>query len=378
MIIAGEASGDMHGAKLAQAIKNHSSNAFLFGVGGNAMHTEGVRLIVNAGTLSVVGITEVLSRLPTIYRAMTTVKKALSKRKPDLLILIDFPDFNFHVAAAAKNLGIPVLYYISPQIWAWRQNRVHKIKRLVDHMAVILPFEAAFYRKHHVPVTFVGHPLLDGNIPAPDRLPATTHMEEPVIGLIPGSREKEVTTLLPVMLQASKIIKRTQPNSRFLVSCAESINSDLVSTIVSQYAPTLEIEIVSGSIGRVFKQSQMVVAASGTVTLEAALYGMPTVIIYKVSPLSYWIGKRLIKVKHIGIANLIAKKELQPELIQDDASPQAIAAKVTGMINNPERLKKNKKELLGLRDLLGGTGASDRVAGIALDLIRRPVFRRST
>ena len=228
MIIAGEASGDMHGAKLAQAIKNHSSNAFLFGVGGNAMHTEGVRLIVNAGTLSVVGITEVLSRLPTIYRAMTTVKKALSKLKPDLLILIDFPDFNFHVAAAAKNLGIPVLYYISPQIWAWRQNRVHKIKRLVDHMAVILPFEAAFYRKHHVPVTFVGHPLLDGNMPTPDRLPATTHMEEPVIGLIPGSREKEVTTLLPVMLQASKIIKRTQPTSRFLVSCAESINSDLV------------------------------------------------------------------------------------------------------------------------------------------------------
>ena len=180
------------------------------------------------------------------------------------------------------------------------------------------------------------------------------------------------------MLQASKIIKRTQPTSRFLVSCAESIDSDLVSTIVSQYAPTLEIEIVSGSIGRVFKQSYLVVAASGTVTLEAALYGMPTVIVYKVSPLSYWIGKRLIKVKHIGIANLIAKKELQPELIQDDASPHAIAARVTGMINNPERLKKNKKELLGIRDLLGGTGASDRVAGIALDLIRRPVFRRST
>ena len=378
MIIAGEASGDVHGAKLAHSIKNRSRDTFLFGVGGIAMKTEGVRILVDIKTLSVMGITEVLAKLPSIYRAMTTVKKALNRLKPNLLILIDFPDFNFHVAAAAKKLGIPVLYYISPQIWAWRQKRVHKIKRLVDHMAVILPFEAAFYRKHHVPVTFVGHPLLDGLMPAPDRLPATTHIKEPVIGLIPGSREKEVTTLLPVMLQAAKIIKRTLPTSRFMVSCAESINPDLVSTIVSHYASTFEIEIIKGSIGKIFKQSRMVVAASGTVTLEAALYGMPTVIIYKVSPLSYWIGKRLIKVKYIGIANLIAQKELQPELIQDDASPQAIAAAVTGMINDPERLRKNEKELIGIRDLLGGTGASDRVAGIALDLIRRPVFRRST
>ena len=368
MIIAGEASGDMHGAKLAQAIKKHAGNAFLFGVGGSAMHTEGVRLIVNAGTISVVGITEALSRLPTIYRAMTTVKKALGKLKPDLLILIDFPDFNFHVAAAAKNLGIPVLYYISPQIWAWRQSRVHKIKRLVDHMAVILPFEAAFYRKYHVPVTFVGHPLLDGILPAPDRLPATTDMEKPGIGLIPGSREKEVTTLLPVMLQAAKIINRTLPTSPFLVSCAESMDAGLVSAIVSQYASTMEIEVIKGSIDRVFKQSRMVIAASGTVTLEAALYGMPTVIIYKVSPLSYWIGKRLIKVKHIGIANLIANKELQPELIQDDASPQIIAHTVTAMINDPERLRQMQKELVGIRDLLGGAGASDRVARIALSL----------
>lgn len=375
MIIAGEASGDVHGAKLAHSIKNRSRDIFLFGVGGIAMKTQGVQILVDIKTLSVMGITEVLAKLPSIYRAMTIVKKALNRLKPNLLILIDFPDFNFHVAAAAKKLGIPVLYYISPQIWAWRQNRVHKIKRLVDHMAVILPFEAAFYRKHRVPVTFVGHPLLDGNMPAPDRLPAATHMEEPVIGLIPGSREKEVTTLLPVMLQAAAIIKRTLPTSQFLVSCAESIHTDLVLTIVSQYASAFEIEIVKGSIGKVFKQSRMVIAASGTVTLEAALFGMPTVIIYKVSPLSYWIGKRLIKVKHIGIANLIANKELQPELIQDDASPQGIADTVIATISDPERLKHIGNELLRIRDLLGGAGASDRVAGIALDLIRRDLYR---
>ena len=296
------------------------------------MQKEGVRLIVDAGTISVVGITEVLSKLPTIYRAMTTVKKALSRLKPDLLILIDFPDFNFHVAAAAKKLGIPVLYYISPQIWAWRQNRVKKIKRLVDHMAVILPFEAAFYRKHHVPVTFVGHPLLDRILPMVDRQASTTQTKKPIIGLLPGSREKEVSTLLPVMLEAAKLIRRQLPAVRFVVSCSESIKDDLVMDIVRQHASRLEIETIKGSVVDVFRQSQMMVAASGTVTLEAALYGIPMVIVYKVSPLSYWLGKRLIKVKHIGIVNLIVQKELLPELIQDNASPQTIAETVTAMI----------------------------------------------
>jgi len=369
MIIAGEASGDLHGAKLAQSITNLNKNTFLFGIGGIAMKAEGVRILVESKTLSVVGITEVLSKLPTIYRAMTTVKKALSRLKPDLLILIDFPDFNFHVAAAAKNLGIPVLYYISPQIWAWRQNRVHKIKRLVDHMAVILPFEAAFYRKHHVPVTFVGHPLLDRILPMVGRQSSTSQSKKLIIGLLPGSREKEVSTLLPVMLEAAQIIRRQLPAARFVVSCSDSIKYDLVMNLVRQHASMLEIELIKGSVVEIFRQSKMIVAASGTVTLEAALYGIPMVIVYKVSPLSYWLGKRLIKVKHIGIVNLIAQKELLPELIQDNASPQTIAETVTTMINDQERLKLIENELLCIRDLLGGAGASDRVARIALDLI---------
>ncbi len=369
MIIAGEASGDLHGAKLAQSINNRNRNTLLFGIGGTAMKKEGVRILVDSRTLSVVGITEVLSKLTTIYRAMTRVKKALSRLKPDLLILIDFPDFNFHVAAAAKKLGIPVLYYISPQIWAWRQGRVHKIKRLVDHMAVILPFEAAFYRKHRVPVTFVGHPLLDRIVPMASRQPSTIQTKIPIIGLLPGSREKEVSTLLPVMLEAANIVRRQLPAVRFVVSCSESIKDDLVMDLVRQHASGLEIETIKGSVVDVFRQSQMLVAASGTVTLEAALYGIPMVIIYKVSPLSYWLGKRLIKVKHIGIVNLIVQKELLPELIQDSASPQTIAETVTAMISDPERLKQIEKELFCIRDLLGGAGASDRVARIALNLI---------
>jgi lipid-A-disaccharide synthase len=369
MIIAGEASGDMHGGKLAQAIKNRCGDVFLFGVGGNAMRAAGVRIVVHANTLSVMGITEVFGSLPTIYRAMAIVKKNLNALKPNLLILIDFPDFNLHVAAAAKKLNIPVLYYISPQIWAWRQNRVKKIKRLVDHVAVILPFEAPFFRRHRVPVTFVGHPLLD-RIPAiSGAQPSAMYSHDPVIGLLPGSRRKEVTTLLPVMLEAAKIIRQSHPMVKFVVSCAESINEDSVLDLVNQYDSTLKIEIVKGSVVQIFRQSQLLVAASGTVTLEAALYGVPTVIVYKVSPLSYWLGKRLIKVKYIGIANLVVQKELQPELIQDDASPQIIADTAIALIDDPEQLRRLKKELGGVRDLLGGAGASDRVARIALNLI---------
>ena len=368
MIIAGEASGDMHGARLAQAIRQRRQEIRLFGVGGNAMQAAGVDRIIDAKTLSVVGITEVFSKLPVIYRAIGTVRKALKRLKPDLLILIDFPDFNFRVAAIAKRLGIPVLYYISPQIWAWRQGRVKTIKRLVDHMAVILPFEAAFYRKHRVPVTFVGHPLLDGHLPGtdPPRQPPTTG--EPTVGLLPGSREKEVSTLLPTMLEAALIIKRRLPSARFLISCAETVDAALVGDLIRRHAPSLEPEVIHGPVAEVFAASRLLVAASGTVTLQAALYGVPTVIVYKVSPLSYWLGERLIKVSHIGIVNLIAQGSLMPELIQDDANPQTIAQTVLGMLADPEAYDHMRRSLLGVRSLLGGAGASGRVADIALQL----------
>jgi len=371
MIIAGEASGDMHGARLVRAIKKRSLDAFVFGVGAHAMQDEGARIIVDSRQLSVVGLTEVISKLRTIYQAMGSVKKALKRLRPDLLVLIDFPDFNFRVAAAARKLKIPVLYYISPQIWAWRQKRVKQIKRLVDHMAVIFPFEAAFYRKHRVPVTFVGHPLLDRIPPPSAHRSKRSDVKKPVIGLLPGSREKEVTTLLPVMLQAAQRIYRSLPSAEFLVSCSTSIEEDLLKDIFRQHAGSLALTIVKGPVEPIFKESCILVGASGTVTLEAALYGTPTIIVYKVSPLSYWLGKRLIKVDYIGIVNLIAKKRLMPELIQEDASPRTIAETAIRMVNEPEKLKRLEKELVGVRDLLGGAGASDRVAKIAFNLIER-------
>jgi lipid-A-disaccharide synthase len=368
MIIAGEASGDQHGAKLVRSLRRQRRDTFLFGVGGQAMKAEGVRCIVDAETLSVVGLTEVISILPTVFRAMATVKKALSSLRPDLLILIDFPEFNFRVAAAAKKLGIPVLFYISPQIWAWRQNRVRKVKQLVDHMAVILPFEANFYRDHDVPVTFVGHPLLDGlpaNVPRPA---AESALQQPVIGLLPGSRAKEVSSLLPVMLDAARMIQRKLPAAKFIVSCSASIKADQVDNAVRSFAADLDIEVSREPVEAVFQHCHSLVAASGTVTLEAALHGVPTIIVYKVSPLSYWLGRRLIKVKYIGITNLIAQQELQPELIQDDASPAGIAEKIVDMMRDQDGLRQVEAELMRVRGLLGDSGASDRVARIALNL----------
>ncbi len=332
------------------------------------MDAEGVQLVIDARILSVVGITEVFSKLPTVYRAMSTVKQTLRRLAPDLLILIDFPDFNFHVAAFAKKLGIPILYYISPQIWAWRQGRVKKIKRLVDHMAVILPFEASFYRKHQVPVTFVGHPLLDRIASDAFSSISTDSFDTPVIGLLPGSREKEVSSLLPIMIDSCKEIEQTYPGARFIVSCSDSINADQLMEIIDRRNAGVSLEVIKGPVDQVFKQSQVLVSASGTVTLEAALHGIPTVIVYKVSPTSYWLGKRLIKVKHIGIVNLIVQKDLMPELIQDDASAHNIASKTIHLISHPQLYKQIKKELQHVRKRLGGAGASERVARIALML----------
>lgn len=370
MIIAGEASGDMHGARLSRSLKDLKPDVRIFGIGGKKMRAEGVDIIVDAETLSVVGITEVLSKLSVILKGMRSAKTALKKLKPDILILIDFPDFNLRMAAAAKKLGILVLYYISPQIWAWRQGRVHKIKKLVDHMAVILPFEAAFYKRHKVPVTFVGHPLLD------DRtlhLPKSIKQPDPkkvVVGLLPGSRDKEVSTLLPMMLASAKILSNKINGIKFMVSDAESVKKDLVSDLVRHNGEGLDIEIDPSPIENIFQKADLLIAASGTVTLQAAVYGTPIIIVYKVSPLSYLLGKALIKVNHIGLVNLISGKEVAPELVQESASPIEVASKAFSLLVKPEQLINMRKDLIAVKNKLGGPGASHRVAKIALKMMQ--------
>ncbi|MDL2321726.1 lipid-A-disaccharide synthase [Desulfosarcina sp. OttesenSCG-928-B08] len=370
LILTGEASGDMYGAMLANALKQRDPRLVLSGVGGNAMAGAGVDLLAHINTLSVMGLTEIIGKLPVIWRTRNTLKKALAQTPPDLVILIDFPEFNLEIARLARQRNIPVLYYISPKIWAWRQGRVNTIRRRVNHMAVIFPFEAAFYRKHKVPVSFVGHPLLD-RIALPFRDDRMNRLPDgPVIGLLPGSREKEVSSLLGPLLEAAGQIQAEISSARFIVSRADSIDADRFFRTISPWQTALNMEIVTGPVSQIFSQCHLVVAASGTVTLEAALWGIPTVIVYKVSPLSYRLGKHLIKVKHIGLANLIAGKALSPELIQDDASPENIAQTVLSLIGHPDRLTDMQNSLLRTRSFLGESGASDRVARIALSLMR--------
>jgi len=369
MIIAGEASGDAHGAALVKAMRRLNDRLVFCGIGGERLRAAGVKIVVEASSLSVVGFTEVFAKLPQLMQGISRAKGLLKNLRPDLLILIDFPDFNLHIAGTANKLSIPVMYYISPQIWAWRQGRVNKIRRRVDRMVVILPFEEAFYRKHGVPVSFVGHPLMDDPSIAEEKAGNPRgDFSSPVVGLLPGSRDREVERHLPVMLEAAAILQGLEPGIRFMISAAPSVGRDVITPMI-ETAAAPDCIVYEGDVRHIFQNSTLVVAASGTVTLEAALRGVPTVIVYRISPASARLGRLLIKVRHAGLINLIAGKTVLPELIQEDATAENIAAIVLAMVRKPERMDRVRRELLEARTLLGEPGASHRAAGIALEML---------
>ncbi|MFW6081278.1 MAG: lipid-A-disaccharide synthase [Desulfosalsimonas sp.] len=371
MIIAGETSGDNHGARLVKEMSARDPDLEFFGIGGSQMRQAGVEILTNADTLSVVGITEVFSRLPVVIREAGRIKREMVSRRPDLLILIDFPDFNLHMAKFAKKNKVQVLYYISPQVWAWRGGRVAKIKKYVDRMAVILPFEADFYHERGVCATFVGHPLLDHY--SEEHIDDGPDSESPVktvVGLLPGSRKSEIARNLPVMLAAASRLQNRIEGISFIVSMAPGIDREWLEGHVSPYRDILDIEILAGAIESVFKRCSLVVAASGTVTLEAAIFGVPMVIIYRVSRVSYLLGSMLVKVDHIGLANIIAGERVVPELIQKQAEPAEIARTVSHLLSDPAALSDLRRRLRSVRSLLGETGASAKTAEIALSMIR--------
>jgi lipid-A-disaccharide synthase len=372
MLVAGEASGDMHGAYLIRAMQRRHPALDFYAVGGPFMQNAGADILFQSSRLSVVGITEVFGRLKDIFKGLRVATSFLKDNPPDLLILIDFPDFNLRLAAVAQRYNIPVLYYISPQVWAWRQGRVRKMKKIVDHMAVILPFEEAFYRAHRIPVTFVGHPLLDhAAVPSLLSAPHTFSADAPVVGLLPGSRNSEVRRHLPVMLAAAGKIQKCLKGVRFVIAVAPSLDQEKIEAMIASVAiPGLRVDIDKGGAIHIFGQCDLIVTASGTVTLEAALAGIPMLIIYKVSPVSYHLARVLIQVDAIGLVNLIVGRKIVPEFVQDDANSETLADSVLAMLSDPGRLEEIRCDLLKIHKKLGGRGASGRTAELALHMLK--------
>lgn len=369
MIIAGETSGDHHGARLVREMAQRDPDLEFCGIGGPQMQAAGVEILVDAGQLSVVGITEVFSKLPVVLREAGRVKREMIRRPPALLILIDFPDFNLHMARFAKKRNLTVLYYISPQVWAWRRSRVRKIKRYVDHMAVILPFEADFYRAYGVPVTFVGHPLLDHYAQEIEETERAGDGRACRVGILPGSRRSEISRNLPIMLAAARKLADEMEGICFAVSMAPGIERQWLEGFIAPYRPVIDIELRQGGISDILGQCSLVMAASGTVTLEAAIHGVPMVIMYRVSAVSYLLGRLLVHVDHIGLANIIAGERVAPELIQNDANPGAIARTVARLLSDRFALSDLRQRLRSVRARLGEAGAAAKTAQIALSLI---------
>jgi lipid-A-disaccharide synthase len=371
MIVAGEASGDLHGASLVHEMKALDPSLTFRGVGGRRLEAEGVRLVARSSDMAVVGLTEVFSKLRHILGVFFRLRRMLREKRPQLLILIDYPDFNLPLASAAKRAGVRVFYYISPQVWAWRKKRILRIRRVVDRMAVILPFEKAVYAEMGVEVDFVGHPLLDSVKRTRTREEAVAAFglrdTWPTVALLPGSREKEVTSLLPEMLGAAAILARDFEGAQFVLPLADTVDPGLVEAIIGRHPVT--VTVLPGQMYDAVGISDAAMVASGTATLETALLETPMVIAYKASPLTAAIGKRVVRVDHMGLANIIAGKTVVPELFQDDATAEKLAAEVKAILSDRGRYDAIRRDLAGVREKLGEPGASRRAAQIALGLM---------
>ena len=374
MIVAGEASGDIYGADLANEAVKLAPDLQFFGIGGARMRDAGVDTLVDSAEMAVVGLVEVIKHFDVISSAFRKLKQIILNNPPDLLILIDYPGFNLRLAKVAKKAGVKVLYYISPQIWAWRQGRVKKIAALVDHMAVILPFEAPFYEQAGVPVTFVGHPMLDLVTVTMDQPAAAASFNlDPsrrIVGLFPGSRRNEIERLLPEIIAAAVILKGRFPGIQFILPLASTLRREDIEPLLA--AAGLEVTITRERIHEMIRSCDAVISVSGTVTLEIALVGTPMVIIYKLAPLTYQLAKRLVKVPNIGLCNIVAGETVVHELIQDQASPAAIADEVGTLLTDQTYHATIVHKLAAIRSKLGQGGASVRVAHLALTLCGHP------
>ena len=370
LIITGEASGDLHGAHLAAALKAQAPDVQILGVGGARMKAAGVELVQDIGQLDVIGLIGP-SAVRTMARRILTLRRILRREPLDLVVLIDNPGLNFHFARIARRAGLRVVYYIAPQLWAWRPRRMTWMQRWVDHVLVILPFEEALYRRAGVPCTFVGHPLLDDVAPSydRDRLRAAYGLsrDAQVIGLLPGSRAGEVQRLLPVFLEAARLLQQDRP-IRLILAVADTVDQAAIKRTCEEAG--LDVRLVPQDPNGVMAVSDLLFIASGTATLQAAIIGTPMVIAYKAPWFTYLLARLLVRVGSIGLANIIAGKPFIPELIQHRATPQNLAVEARRILDDAAYRKGMRAEMARVRSLLGTPGASARAAAVVLDQLR--------
>ena len=371
MILAGEASGDDHAAEFVEVLRQLKPELRISGMGSDSMRRAGVDIFFDSKIIAVMGLIEVLRHWGDIKRAMAIVRARLEQTRPDLLVLVDYPEFNLKMARHAGTLGIPVLFYISPQVWAWRPKRIHKIGRLIDHMAVIFQFEKKYYEDAGIPVSFVGHPLVDKvkiSANADSMRPLLgISAEARVVGLFPGSRHSEIERLLPMMFATAAQMQAQDPQLRFVLPVAATLDFDDVSRRAKSSG--VEICVTRDDIYDVINCCDAIVTCSGTVTLEIALLGVPTCIVYKTSALSYMILSRLVTIPHSGLVNIVAREAVVKELLQAQANPDAVAAELFHMLDDQDYRQQLRAGYDKVRTNLGSGNGARNMAELVLSLL---------
>lgn len=371
MFIAGEVSGDMHAGRLLAAVKQHHPDVRAFGIGGADLHSAGMEVLVDEGSMAVVGLTEALKHLWHFKQVFDRMARVAAERRPAALILVDYPGFNLRFAARAHAMGIKVIYFICPQVWAWNQGRIPRMARNIDRLITIFPFEARYFEGTGLKVDYVGHPLVDEaqrDLAADE--PALPWTGAPRVAILPGSRRLEIEMLLPDMLKAAVLVTKHYPSAGFMIPTASPQIHDLVKAVITAVPRKPErLQVVAGGARSVLRTARAGLVTSGTATLEAALMRCPNVIVYRIGPLTYFIGRKLVKLNHIGIVNIIAGTTVCPELIQETATPEAMAGHLLPLLGDTPERTAMVTGMAAAVDQLGHGGAIERAAEIVSDFM---------